>query len=158
MDEFMDYYEKIYPRMYRTAYYYLKNTQEAEDAVGDAVLAAYEKWDQLRDKSKFDCWMMKILVNRCKKRMKTWFRKDEPIEELASGREISLSKETDFATASAVKEVFFQLKEEERLIVALSVFGGFTGEEIADILNRNHSTVRSKYRRAIQKMREKLEV
>lgn len=158
MDEFMRYYEKIYPRMYRTAYYYLKNAQEAEDAVGDAVLTAYEKWDQLRDKEKFDCWMIKILVNRCKKRMKTWFRKDEPIGELVLEREPRLSQETDFAMASAVKEVFFQLKEEERLIVALSVFGGFTGEEIAAILNRNHSTIRSKYRRAIQKMREKLEV
>lgn len=158
MDEFMLHYEKIYPRMYRTAYYYLKNAQEAEDAVGDTVLTAYEKWDQLRDKEKFDCWIMKILVNRCKKRMKGWFRRDEAIDELTPERERSLSKETDFAMDSAVKEAFFQLKEEERLIVALSVLGGFTGKEMADILNKNHSTIRSKYRRAIQKMRENLEV
>lgn len=45
----------------------------------------------------------------------------------------------------------------ERLIVALSVFGGYTGEEIAGILEKNPSTIRSKYRRALKKMREKLE-
>ena len=42
MEEFMRYYEKVYPQMYRTAFYYMRNQQEAEDAVQDAVLIAYE--------------------------------------------------------------------------------------------------------------------
>lgn len=152
MEEFMRKYEKVYPKLYRTALYYMRNRQEAEDAVQDAVLAAYEKFYQLRDKEKFDQWMMQILVNRCRRRMKTWFRKEEDIEEL------SLAQEEDFATASAVKQVFMELKEEDRLVVSLSVFGGYTSEEIARILGKNHSTVRSRYRRALQKMRKKLEV
>lgn len=152
MEEFMRYYEEIYPQLYRTALYYMRNRQEAEDAVQDAVLAAYEKFHQLRDMEKFDPWIMKILVNRCRRRMREWFRKEEGIEDL------SISREEDFATSSAVKQVFWELKEEERLIVGLSVFGGYTSEEIAVLLNKNHSTVRSRYRRALQKMRKKLEV
>ncbi len=152
MDEFMQYYEKVYPQMYRTALYYMRNCQEAEDAVQDAVLIAYEKFCQLRDKEKFAPWIMQILVNRCKRRMREWFRRESDIEDL------SVSHEPDFAMASAVKQVFWELKEEERLIVGLSVFGGYTSEEIAGILDKNHSTVRSRYRRALQKMRKKLEV
>ena len=38
MEEFMRFYEKVYPQMYRTAWFYLQNRQEAEDAVQDAVL------------------------------------------------------------------------------------------------------------------------
>lgn len=158
MEEFMRCYEKIYPQMYRTALFYMRNQQEAEDAVQDAVLTAYEKFYQLKNKEKFGPWIMQILVNRCRKRMKTWFRRDEDIEEISPAQERSLSGEPDLAMASAVKQVFWELKEEERLIVALSVFGGYTSEEIADILDKNHSTIRSKYRRALQKMREKLEV
>ncbi len=152
MEEFMRCYEKVYPQLYRTALYYMRNRQEAEDAVQDAVLAAYEKFYQLRDKEKFSPWIMQILVNRCKRRMREWFRKEEEIEEA------SVSREPDFAMASAVKQVFWELKEEERLIVGMSVICGYTSEEIAGILNKNHSTVRSKYRRALQKMRKKLEV
>lgn len=152
MEEFMQYYENVYPQLYRTALYYMRNRQEAEDAVQDTVLAAYEKFYQLRDKDKFSSWIMQILVNRCKRRMREWFRIEEDIAE------VSISQETDFATSSAVKQVFWELKEEERLIVALSVFCGYTSEEIAGILNKNHSTVRSRYRRALQKMRKKLEV
>lgn len=84
--------------------------------------------------------------------MKTWFRREEDIEEL------SLAREEDLATASAVRQVFMELKQEDRLVVGLSVFGGYTSEEIAGILGKNHSTVRSRYRRALQKMRKKLEV
>lgn len=158
MEEFMRYYEKVYPQMYRTALYYMRNRQEAEDAVQDAVLTAYEKFYQLKDREKFAPWIMQILINRCRRRMKEWFRREEDIDEISMTRERELSQEPDFAMSSAVKQVFWELKEEERCIVALSVFGGYTSQEIAEILNRNHSTVRSRYRRALQKMRKKLEV
>ena len=157
MEEFMQYYEKVYPQLYRTALFYMQNQQEAEDAVQDAVLAAYEKFHQLRDREKFAPWIMQILVNRCRRRMKTWFRREKDIDGISPSQEVELSSEPDFATALAVKQVFWELKEEERMIVALSVFGGYTSEEVAGILGRNHSTVRSKYRRALQKMRKKLE-
>ncbi len=158
MEEFMQYYEKVYPQMYRTALYYMRNCQEAEDAVQDAVLTAYEKFYQLKDREKFGPWMMQILVNRCRRRMKSWFRREEDIQNISISGENALSKETDFAMAAAVKQVFWELKEEERLIVALSVFGGYTSQEIAEIMKQNHSTIRSRYRRALQKMKKKLEV
>ena len=158
MEEFMQYYEKVYPQLYRTALFYMQNRQEAEDAVQDAVLAAYEKFHQLRDREKFSPWIMRILVNRCRRRMKSWFRKEKDIGDISPLQEMELSEDPDFAMASAVRQVFGELKEEERAIVALSVFGGYTSEEIGGILGMNHSTVRSKYRRALQKMRKKLEV
>lgn len=158
MEEFMEWYEAIYPQMYRVAYYYMRNQHEAEDAVQDAVLTAYEKRYQLKDKEKFRSWMMTILVNRCKTRMKKWFQKNENVEEVSAAEERQLGREEDFATNAVVKQVFFQLEEEERLIVSLSIFGGYKGEEIAKMLGKNHSTVRSKYRRALQKMKKELEV
>ena len=48
------------------------------------------------------------------------------------------------------------LSEEERLIVVLTVFGGYKGDEIAGLLRRNHSTIRSKYRRALKKLEQEL--
>lgn len=158
MEEFMEWYQAVYPQMYRVAYYYMRNKQEAEDAVQDAVLVAYEKRHQLKDKDKFRSWIMKILVNRCKKRMRKWFRREEDIDNISLAEENKLLKEEDFAMTSAVKHAFFQLEEEDRLIVGLSVFGGYKGEEIAKILGKNHSTVRSRYRRALQKMKKELEV
>ena len=158
--QMVPFYKIMYPGLLTFASRMLgaKMAFMAEDAVQDAVLAAYEKFHQLRDREKFAPWIMQILVNRCRRRMKTWFRREKDIDGISPSQEVELSSEPDFATASAVKQVFWELKEEERMIVALSVFGGYTSEEVAGILGRNHSTVRSKYRRALQKMRKKLEV
>ena len=61
-------------------------------------------------------------------------------------------------TALAACEHFEKLKnQEERLMVVLRVFGGYKSEEIARILNKNHSTVRSRYRRALKKLERELE-
>ena len=54
------------------------------------------------------------------------------------------------------EELLSYLSKEERQIVALSVFGGYKGEEIAKILHMKHSTVRSKYRRALKKLEQYL--
>ena len=53
MDRFMELYETVYKDMYRLAYYYLGNPQDAEDAVSEAVLKAYEKFDTLRREEAF---------------------------------------------------------------------------------------------------------
>ena len=56
-----------------------------------------------------------------------------------------------------ILELLSGLDEEERMIILLSVFGGYKGEEIAGILKRRHSTVRSRYRRALKKLERKLQ-
>ena len=48
----------------------LKNEADAQDAVHDAILKAYEKLDALRNEEYFSTWLMRILINCCKKQLK----------------------------------------------------------------------------------------
>ena len=64
MDQFIRLYETVYKDLYRLAYYYMGNPQEAEDAVAESVLKAYEKFGTLRNKEAFKKWIFKILVNQ----------------------------------------------------------------------------------------------
>ncbi len=152
MNEFIELYSEVYKDLYRIAYYYMGNKTEAEDAVGDAVLRAYEKFESLREKEAFRGWIIKILVNCCKKRMKIWYRKEEELEQA------NLQHEPDYITGPAIQEALTVLTEEERLIIALYVFSGYKGEEISKMLNKNHNTIRSKYHRALEKLKKQLEV
>lgn len=146
MKQFLELYEPIYKDMYRLAYYYLGNAQDAEDVVSETVLKAYEKFASLRKKEAFKSWIFAILVNQCM----TFLRKkaargtSELVEEP--------SFEPSLEDITVVKDLLAVLSEEERQIVVLSVFGGYKGEEIARILHIKHGTVRTKYRRALKKM------
>ena len=150
MERFMEQYQAVYKDMYRLAYYYMGNAEDAEDAVQETALSAYEYFHRLKNKEAFRPWIFKILVNRCKKSLKRrnlWgIRKEEP----------EPSYEPSLTSQAELLELLGRPEEEERLIVTLIVFGGYKGEEIARLLNKNHSTVRSKYRRALKKLESEL--
>ena len=138
MKQFLELYEWVYKDLYRLAYYYLGNSQDAEDVVGETVLKAYEKFSTLRKKEAFKSWIFKILVNECKSflRKKSAKGTSELLEEP--------SFEPEMEDTMVTNELLSVLSDEERQIVALFVFGGYKGEEIARILHMKHSTVRSK--------------
>ena len=51
------------PPLYRRAYCILGNTADAEDAVQDALLAAYTHLDQFRGQSQISTWLTAIVLN-----------------------------------------------------------------------------------------------
>lgn len=55
-----------------------------------------------------------------------------------------------------VEEYLSYLKDDERSIVILHIFGGLNCLEISKILNMSHSTVRSKYSYALKKLKRRI--
>lgn len=152
INEFSKLYEEIYKDLYKTAYYMLGNAQDAEDAVSEAVLSAYKDFHKLRNPALFKNWIFKILSNRCKRKLREYYKKNLPLEEDTK------IVYTDMDESNDVRRAFSELEKEERMIVSLCVFGGYKSHEIGEVLSLNPNTVRSKYARALGKMQEKLEV
>lgn len=70
MERFMELYQTVYRDLYRLAYYYMGNPEDAEDAVQDTALSAYEHFGSLKKEASFRFWIFRILVNCCKKSLK----------------------------------------------------------------------------------------
>lgn len=155
-DAFVTLYKTVYQDMYAYACYMLRNSADAEDAVSETVMCAYETIGGLRDARKFRNWIFKILSNQCRKKRKSYLREGEAEEIERSGTADPMRQTEE---KSDLEAAFTVLNEEERYIVNGFVFAGYRGgEEIASFLNSKPSTIRSKYRRALQKMRKYLEV
>ena len=152
--KFAQMYESVYKDLYRFALCLMKNQQEAEDAVSEAVISAYENIRKLRKEEAFKSWVFTILTNVCKKRLKKISQ--EVSTEISypeqNMQENTAAPENDRSLALDVRNAFFVLTEEEQSIVGLSVFGGYNSIEIAGILKLNANTVRSKRSRALAKM------
>ena len=148
-ETFAQMYEAVYMDLYRFAVCIMRNRQEAEDAVSEAVVAAYENIGKLRSRDAFKNWIFTILANICRKKIKKASRKMEQ-----SGEAFTLfaSEEPDYSEMIDVRQAFFIVSDEEQEIVGLSVFAGYNSQEIAQMLRMNPNTVRSKRSRALQKM------
>ncbi len=83
-NEFCEQIEIYKYQLYIVAYTILKNEEDAQDAVGNAILKAYECREQLRSQDRFKAWMITITKNEAlrmaKKRME--LPGDEKVEQL----------------------------------------------------------------------------
>ena len=156
-EAFGELYELYYKDMYCYACYITGSETLAQDAVSDAVLSAFKQIKSLKKAEAFKGWLFKILCAACKryytenqKKKDLVYLDDENggFTEPASYESIELSVE--------LRRALDILSQEEREIVLLSVLGNYKSHEIADMLDYPSSTVRSKLKRALKKLRTAL--
>ena len=105
-----------------------------------------KKISGLKKEESFRSWIFTILSNHCKSQFQKRRQADELDEDYPA-------EESDYSVSQDVKRAFWNLDEEERLIVSFSVFGGYQSDEIGQMLKMNPTTVRSRKKRALEKMR-----
>ncbi len=149
---FADLYQAIYKDLYRFALYTLRSEADAEDAVSEAVTDAYASIRKLRSADAFRAWMFRILSNKCKNRLREYSKRYAGLEEAENIAAIT----PEMTDSLYIRKIFGELMDEERLIISMHVFGGYTSKEIARMLRMNANTVRTKESRALKKMAEKM--
>ena len=159
---FAELYEMIYKDLYKMAFYTLQKKEDAENAVSEAVLDAYAGLGKLRDPGAFRSWIFAILANKCRAIQRQYVKDREHLssqdpgdyEELigASDQEMGVVEDR-----STLTKAFAVLTEEEKQIVSLTVYGELDSGQVAESMKLNRNTVRSKYKRALEKMKKVLE-
>jgi len=150
-------YNLYYKAMYNTSLRILNNSAEAEDAMQEAFLAAFQKLDTYREEVSFGFWLKRIVVNKSidmlKKKKADWIALDDNIqieeEDEAPVKEEGLQVEK-------IKEAIQQLNKGYRIVLTLYLIEGYDHEEIGSILNISSSTSRSQFTRAKKKLIETL--
>lgn len=143
-------YETLWTDLYKFALYCLGNREEAEDAVQDTAIDAFNNIHKLRSEDSFRAWIFAILSRKCKRGIRKLIE-TRKISELKPS-DSTYDPSQDIQLSIEVREALLELKSEERLIILLSVHG-FKAIEISKILNKPDGTIRSKRHRAIEKMR-----
>lgn len=143
-------------RLYRYAYYRLGNYDDAQDAVSDCIVSAYEQIKNLRRAEAFSSWIFKILYAACSAYIKQQMRQRE-LDDIDSVRQSSNLFTLMDESKTELAQALDILSSDEKEIVLLSVVGGFTSKEISKITGLTAGSVRSKLSRSLAKMRNYLE-
>ncbi len=135
----------------------------AEEITQDTFLKAYQKLAMLKEPQRFLSWLYVIATNHCKawsrkKRLRTESLEDTSSATLEkatySGYVISENEQTAVeAQREVVKALLAKLQESERTIVTLRYFGEMSSAEIGEFLGISANTVRSRLRRAQQRLK-----
>lgn len=140
-------------KFYRLAFSYLKNQDDALDAVQNAVCKALEHYGELRNEAALKTWVYRIVLNESLRLVKARKREiltdedyqEQPYEEKAFDRDDDLYVQID------------QMEEVTQKIIKLRFFEELTLGEIAQVLEMNVNTVKAKLYRGLKILKIEVE-
>jgi RNA polymerase sigma-70 factor (ECF subfamily) len=141
---------------YRLATLILRDRDEAEDATQEAIVRAWSGWGTMRDRTRFDAWFDRILVNVCRNRM----RHARTIHVVALDDSFQLpTADSHGATIArlALEPAFARLSPDQRIVVVLRFWRDLSVDDIAERLGVPPGTVKSRLHYALKALREGIE-
>lgn len=159
--------------VYRTARRLLGDPEEACDLAQDVLLTAFRKIHQFRGGAKFSTWLYRITVNLARNRWKTSSRRprilsldtdgpdndDDGLSHAMDAPDTSPNPRKQAADREALRVLEHEvaaLPEVFREVIVLRHVEECSYEEIAEVLEVNLGTVKSRLSRAREILRERL--
>lgn len=145
-EKFADLIREYKLPMYRLSYGILQNEM---DAVGEAVIKAYEHLDSLREIDKFRQWIMMITANEAKH----IFRKRKRVELTEDVSRYGMSQNDKY---DELWDIILTLDEKYRSVIILFYYDQMKIKEISEILHITEGTVKSRMSRAKDILKKQL--
>lgn len=147
---------------HRAAYLVTRNAAEADDAVQNAFIKAYYALGRFRADAPFRPWLLKIVTNEARNRVRSSARlagvRLRLAQEHASG-DATPSPERDVLAGearAALLRAVDSLPESQRIVVAYRYLLGLTEAETATALGWPKGSVKSRLSRALRRLRDDL--
>ncbi|MGH7289095.1 MAG: sigma-70 family RNA polymerase sigma factor [Myxococcota bacterium] len=150
----------------------LRSEEEAQDAVQDALLSAFQNLDRFEGGSRLSTWLHRITVNAALMRLRSKKRRrEDSIEELLPGfaedghhlapvsapRDAALDEIASAQVAAIVRAAIDELPESYRVVLVLRDVEGLDTAETADALGIGPDAAKMRLHRARQALRTLLE-
>jgi len=147
-------------RLYRIGMSVLNNDADAEDAMQNAYIKAYQHLNQFKQQSSLSTWLIRIMINECLTQKKKNQRFDNgEIEKYLQNKSsmktpahILMNKELNDVLENAIAH----LPEKYRIIFMLREVEELSVKETGEVLELEESNVKVRLNRAKNMLRENL--
>ena len=157
--------EQFHEDVFRMVYYRMRSRVDAEDITQDVFLKAFQKVSSIKDAAKFRGWLFSIALNRIrdfqrKKRFRSLFKKEDdniesrPSEMADNGQPEALEAVLKKDFWRQIGLILEKLPNMEREVFLLRFFDHLSIKEIAGVLKKNESTIKTHLYRALAKFRK----
>ncbi|EDP59198.1 RNA polymerase sigma factor [Vibrio sp. AND4] len=140
--------------LYRYAYWLCKDKTIAEDLVQETCLRAWKSLDSLQDEKAAKSWLITILRRENARRFE---RKQFDLVDIDDHSNDAKVSDDPHHQQEWLQAQIMKLDVEYREPLFLQVVGGFSGEEIGNILDLNKNTVMTRLFRARNQLKEMLD-
>lgn len=142
--------------LYNIAKNRLYNQDDIDDAIQETIIKSYNNLSKLENKKYFKTWITRILINECNNIIKSNVKNSNLFNKAVDQIESSTSTDIPDTLNNTlfIEELFDKLSDEEKEIANLYFRDNLTTEKIAELLDSNKNTVKSKVYRIRLKLKE----
>jgi RNA polymerase sigma factor (sigma-70 family) len=144
-------------QLYVTARLILRDLVLAEDAVQEALIAAWRDLSGLRDPDRFDAWLRSLLVRACYREARRTRRRRHIDSLVGPSQAGQPDPGVEVADRDEVERAFLSLKPEQRALLVLHFYQGLPLSETAEVLGLPVGTVKTRLYRTTAQMRASLD-
>jgi RNA polymerase sigma-70 factor (ECF subfamily) len=146
----------VIDRMYAIAHRVLRDPHTAQDAVQQALWAAWRDLPGLRDVDRFDPWLRRLLVRSCYEESRRQ-RRHAVVTLLDFNAPPSPDSAADAADRDALERAFRKLDADHRIVIVLHHYEGVPLTEVAATLGIPVGTARSRLHYGLARLRAVLQ-
>ncbi|MGG2055511.1 sigma-70 family RNA polymerase sigma factor [Lysinibacillus pakistanensis] len=141
----------------RLAFSYVKDTEIAKDMVQNTFIKCYKNLESFRFDAQIKTWLYRITINECKDYLKSWNYKMVQVKSFINETAKSILPSTEKTVINKynneeIKDTIFSLPKVYREVVYLYYYDSLNTEEIAKVLDIPANTVKTRLRRAKQRL------
>ena len=140
-------------KLYRTAYAYVRNEQDALDIYQEAIYTAYVTIKKLKKPESFTSWITKILVFKAIDFIRKESRHFSTDSEEIFSTLVELENVDDIMHAMDLSVAFKYLSPKVKTIILLRYYHDLSIKEIATIMNLPEGTIKSHLNRAKKELK-----
>ncbi|GGA48587.1 DNA-directed RNA polymerase sigma-70 factor [Kroppenstedtia guangzhouensis] len=149
---FQELIEEEKNKLYRMAYLYVRNENDALDLVQETVYKAYVSIQGLKNGIHFPTWLTRILINNALNLLKKK-KRVLPMHELVSFQPYTDQRREE---RMDLLEAVNKLEEKYKTVVILRYYRDLTIGQIAEVLQCPEGTVKTNLHRAIAQLKSML--
>lgn len=145
-------------KLYKTAFAYLKNEEEALDVVSDTVYKAYMNINKLKNPEFFNTWITRILINNSINRLEK-SKRIILVDEYEKFDDFNLDDSdigVDVPKSLDLYNAIDKLNVKSKSIIILKYFQDMTISEISKVLKIPEGTIKVYLRRSLKKLKLEL--
>lgn len=151
---FLTLFQEYEQDIYRTAFIYVKNQNDALDVVQETAYRSFKSIKSLKDANYFKTWLLRIAIN-CSldllRKQKNVVHMKPELEEI-----VSVTVDEDVALEITVRDLIEGLRGDEKGVIILRFYEGLTIKEVSETLDIPLGTTKTILYRALNKLRKNL--
>jgi len=149
-EQFTIFAEKYMDMIYRVAYSWTKNADDANDVTQDVLIQLFKTTKEFESDSHLKNWLIRVTINQCKMIFRSLWKQAEDVSEYAETLGFEDQDYLDLFIA------VMNLDKKYRVPLMLFYYEGYSTTEIASFLNLPEKTISTRLFRAKNKLRDYL--